>query len=105
MLRQVNVDSGNRYGDIGSPHFVGTLDSFINNYAFLRFGYLMNNDTRKRPTIIFENNRHIYSKNKDCYKCNINEFHWGTAKLLKNGVDVDTACDIDNKPCKLIKKI
>ena len=40
---------------IDYPHFVGTLDSFINNFILLRFGYLMQKDNRRRPRIIHEN--------------------------------------------------
>ena len=36
--------------EIEYPHYVGTLDSFINNFIMLRFGYLMSNEVR-RPTI------------------------------------------------------
>src|SRR5690606_14209734 len=32
------------------PHFIGTIDSFINNYILLRFGYLFISP-RKRPMI------------------------------------------------------
>jgi len=32
------------------PHFVGTIDSFINKYILLRFGYLLMS-TPQRPTI------------------------------------------------------
>lgn len=32
------------------PHFIGTVDSFINNYIFLRFGYLLSL-TNARPKI------------------------------------------------------
>jgi superfamily I DNA/RNA helicase len=37
--------------DIGYPHFIGTLDSFINNYIFLPFGHLVM-ECDKRPEIV-----------------------------------------------------
>lgn len=37
--------------NIDAPHFVGTLDSFIDNYILLRFGYLLLRSP-KRPIII-----------------------------------------------------
>ena len=40
VMRQANELSENKV-DTGFPHFVGTLDSFINNFIFLRFWHLM----------------------------------------------------------------
>lgn len=36
---------------IGYPHFIGTIDSFINNYIFLPYGHLLMNCS-KRPEIV-----------------------------------------------------
>lgn len=35
---------------VDDPHFIGTLDSFIDNFIFLRFGYLLQKKP-KRPVI------------------------------------------------------
>lgn len=37
--------------DVGYPHFIGTLDSFINNYIFLPFGHLVM-ECNKRPELV-----------------------------------------------------
>ena len=50
--RQVRSISGTGSGTI-YPHFNGTLDSFINNFIFLRFGYLLFKD-QKRPKIYID---------------------------------------------------
>lgn len=47
-LPQFGVNSGMRY-----PHFLGTIDSFINQYIFLPFGHLVM-ESDKRPTMVGE---------------------------------------------------
>ena len=51
------------------PHFIGTIDSFIDSFILLRFGYLMQEGSRKRPVILHENYGEIrfYAKNKECH--------------------------------------
>ena len=49
--------------DFRFPHYIGTLDSFINNYIFLRFGYLMNKANPIRPRTLLEVERTIRSRN------------------------------------------
>lgn len=74
------------------PHFVGTLDSFIDNYIFLRFGYLFLKSP-KRPILTSPDivNSYRYWR-KDCYiKClsNIGDFRWeSSGKLTKNGNEI-----------------
>lgn len=64
------------------PHYVGTLDSFINSFILLRFGYLMM-DEPKRPTIAIKDIFSVpYSYwRKECRKkgCpdDIQSFRWG----------------------------
>lgn len=74
------------------PHFVGTLDSFIDNFIFLRFGYLLQKKP-KRPVITSPDIVNSYRFwRKDCYtKClsHIGEFRWDlNGKLTKNGKDI-----------------
>lgn len=38
--RQIEKFTSNKF-QLDYPHYVGTLDSFINNFIFLRFGYLL----------------------------------------------------------------
>lgn len=35
---------------VDDPHFIGTLDSFIDNFIFLRFGYLLQKKPKQRWT-------------------------------------------------------
>ncbi|QNB47764.1 AAA family ATPase [Thermanaerosceptrum fracticalcis] len=92
------------------PHFIGTIDSFIDSFILLRFGYLMQEGSRKRPVILHENYGEIrfYTKNKECHArgCISNpfEFHWSSdGKLLRNGKKVD--CSITTKkPCVAFKQ-
>lgn len=41
IVRQTSQLSEDGFLFVDFPHFIGTLDSFINNFIFLRFGYLM----------------------------------------------------------------
>lgn len=92
------------------PHFIGTIDSFIDSFLLLRFGYLMQSSNRKRPVILHENYSEIlfYSKNRECHQrgCISNpfRFRWtADGKLLRNGKEID--CSIMNpKPCLEFKK-
>lgn len=106
ILRQTQELSDRKFQDIGFPHFIGTLDSFINTFIFLRFGYLMYKDDLKRPKIIYENFGQLVSRERECNKngCtkNLNWFYWsGDHQLLKNGQPI--SCSIDPKPCILFK--
>lgn len=55
ILRQTKELAEAKFQNIGFPHFIGTLDSFINTFIFLRFGYLIQPTERKRPRIIYDN--------------------------------------------------
>lgn len=37
--------------DVGYPHYIGTIDSFINNYIFLPYGHLIM-DCNRRPEVV-----------------------------------------------------
>ena len=87
---------------LGYPHFVGTLDSFIDNFIFLRFGHLMYKDNPIRPRVLLENSGAFPYGNRDCYRCDINDFHWSQNCLLKSGEKL--SCNILNKPCLAMKK-
>ena len=90
------------------PHFSGTLDSFINNFILLRFGYLMQTDNRTRPTIIHENygELSLFSRDARCYKKMCTQhpewFHWSSNGLLKDNKPID--CDVNPKPCVAYKR-
>lgn len=96
------------YNDLGYPHFIGTLDSFINNFIFLRFGYLMQEENRIRPVIVHENFGKLafQSKYAACHKKMCTQhpewFHYSTTGILKNGRIID--CNFSHKPCVLFKK-
>lgn len=97
--------------DIGTLHFVGTLDSFINKYIFLRFGYLLLKSP-KRPIIATNDisNGYSYWRN-DCHRngciSNIDQFKWrADGTLTYNGSNID--CLGNGKydpPCVQFKKM
>ncbi len=95
--------------DIDSAHFIGTLDSFIDNFIFLRFGYLLLKSPR-RPTITSTDIVNSYSFWRgECYtNClsNIGDFRWtSSGKLTKKGNEI--TCDGNGKygpPCFRFKK-
>ena len=79
--------------EIEYPHYVGTLDSFINNYILLRFGYLMLTKPR-RPTIAIKDIFTVpYSfwrgecHQKGCVE-NIHDFRWGMDRQLYHHKDL-----------------
>jgi superfamily I DNA/RNA helicase len=71
------------------PHYVGTLDSFINNFILLRFGYLFLSPY-KRPIIVFNDSFNLPFRywRGECHRngCvnKIGEFRWNTnGQLLR----------------------
>ena len=94
--------------NIEYPHFIGTIDSFIDNYIFLRFGYLIQRENRKRPIILQENNQQIknFYWDSECYKkgCvkHLEWFRWSSKGLLKKDKPID--CTIKLKKCVKYKK-
>ncbi len=106
IQRQIEeLDEAKLY-DLNFPHFNGTIDSFINTFIFLRFGYLMYKEVVQRPKIIHDNIGEINFPYSECYKkqCakNINWFKWSGDQLLRNGNIIN--CNIINKPCIAYKK-
>lgn len=66
---------------VDDPHFIGTLDSFIDNFIFLRFGYLLQKKP-KRPVITSPDVVNSYQFwRKSCYtNClsHIGDFRWNS---------------------------
>lgn len=107
ILRQTKDLATRETQSIGFPHFIGTLDSFINNFIFLRFGYLVQPTERKRPRVIYENLGQLLYPKRECHLngCvnNLNWFHWSDDQLLKNGMPI--SCGVSSrKPCVAFKK-
>ena len=98
--------------EIEYPHYVGTLDSFINNYIILRFGYLMLNEPR-RPTIAIKDIFTVpYSfwrgecRRNGCVE-NFHDFRWGMDGLLyrnKTLVECPPNSNRKHPPCYECKK-
>ncbi len=107
IRRQTKELAETKFQNIAFPHFIGTLDSFINTFIFLRFGYLMHGDDRKRPKVICENFGQFLYPKRECHKngcvSNLNWFHWSDDQLLKNGKPI--TCGVPSpKPCMSFKK-
>ena len=108
VVHQMSQLSKDALLSVSFSHFIGTLDSFINNFIFLRFGYLMQSENRKRPHIVFDNYGEftLISKNSQCNKkgCiqNPNMFHWSDSGLLRDNQPID--CGVQKKPCVTFKK-
>lgn len=72
----------NSIGKLGYPHYVGTVDSFINEFIVLRYGYLKTYD-KVRPLISLSDNWKIPYRywRAECHSngCvdNIEKFQWG----------------------------
>ena len=96
---------------IDYPHYVGTLDSFVNHFILLRFGYLLLNPP-KRPTIAFKD---LYSLpfrfwRGECHRkgCvdGISDFRWDlNGNLLRNNTPVDCPSGKYGTPCHQYKTI
>jgi superfamily I DNA/RNA helicase len=93
------------------PHFIGTVDSFINFFIVLQYGYLYNED-RDRPQIALKNiwENKVYWRT-ECYRrgCtkNIENFYYGIdGKFYQDGNIV--TCKPNAKrsvpPCEELKK-
>ena len=96
---------------IDYPHFVGTIDSFINNYILLRFGYLLM-PTPQRPTIAIKDLFSIPFRfwRNECHRnrCidNIHEFRWDmNGTLLRKKDPVDCISGSYGPPCYQYKKM
>ncbi len=94
---------------IDVPHFIGTLDSFIDNFIFLRFGYLLLKSS-KRPMLISPDivNSFQYWR-KECHaNClsSIGDFRWTSdGKLTRNGNKITCAGNKQfGPPCFQFKK-
>jgi superfamily I DNA/RNA helicase len=98
--------------EIGYPHYIGTLDSFINNFILLRFGYLIM-DEDKRPTIAIKDIFTVPCSfwKQECHKnkCveNIHDFRWDMNLKLyrkKDLVNCSNNADIKLCPCYKYKE-
>lgn len=94
------------------PHFVGTIDSFINTFILLRFGYLMNKGVPKRPTIVINNIFQFPYKywRSECHRqgCveGICEFRWDiNGDLYRKKNRVNCSAGTYGTPCKQYKKM
>ncbi|SNS69941.1 Superfamily I DNA or RNA helicase [Anaerovirgula multivorans] len=100
-------------GKIDYPHFVGTVDSFINNFIVLQYGYLYN-ENRARPQVTLSNiwNYQFRFWRTECHRkgCSdsIEKFYYGIdGKLYKNHSEVICEPNSGRKvpPCAQYKKI
>lgn len=96
---------------VGYPHYNGTLDSFINKFIFLRFGYLLL-DISCRPTIAIKDIYKIpFVWDSKCHiNCvnNISSIRWGIDKKSLSGMknyDICSGKDFELAPCYKYKKI
>ena len=107
ILRQTKDLADTKFQNIVFPHFIGTIDSFINTFIFLRFGYLIQLEERIRPRVIYDNLGQIQYPRRECHQngCVNNPcwFHWSDDQLLKNGQPI--SCGVASpKPCVSLKK-
>ena len=99
----------------GYPHFLGTIDSFINTYIFLPFGHLVM-DCKGRPVLCgspvnnFEPIGHppYFWNNHQCNRtCRLNDFSFNkNDELIKvKGNNIITECERNPQmPCLTLKK-
>ena len=94
---------------LSPPHFLGTLDSFINKYVFLPFGHLVM-PTNARPILMGPPHddedpigRWIWWPNSDCYRkgCQLNEFTYDANRnVIRIGYpNMGYKCSVAGQPC------
>lgn len=98
-------------GKLDYPHYIGTVDSFINEFIVLRYGYLKTHD-KVRPVIALNDNWKLNygywraeCRKKGCVD-NIEKFQWGIdGNFYKEKAVVD--CELHGKnlllPCQQYK--
>ena len=99
-------------GKLGYPHFIGTVDSFIDEFIVLRYGHL-HTVGKTRPRIALADNWKIPYKywRSECHRngCvdNIEQFYYGVDKKFYKGNEQVT-CDRRKAkalPCQQYKKM
>lgn len=99
-------------GKLGYPHFIGTVDSFIDEYIVLRYGHL-HTVGKVRPRIALADNWKIPYKywRSECHRngCvdNIEQFYYGIDKNFYKGNEQVT-CDLRKAkvlPCQQYKRM
>lgn len=98
-------------GKLDYPHYIGTVDSFINEFIVLRYGYLKTHD-KVRPLIALSDNWKLPYKywRTECYRkgCvdNIEKFQWGIDNKFYKDKEVIN-CELRGKsqllPCQQYK--
>lgn len=98
-------------GKLDYPHYIGTVDSFINEFIVLRYGYLKTHD-KVRPLIALSDNWKLPYKywRTECYRkgCvdNIEKFQWGIDNKFYKDKEV-VNCELRGKsqllPCQQYK--
>jgi superfamily I DNA/RNA helicase len=112
ILEKIEEIEGKVQGVI-YPHFVGTVDSFINEFIVLRYGFLYTSD-KKRPQIALTDNWKIPYKfwRPECHRngCvdRIDAFHYGIDKKFYKGKDL-VKCKLVGRqrelPCQQYKSM
>lgn len=99
-------------GNLGYPHFIGTVDSFIDEFIVLRYGHL-HTVGKVRPRIAISDNWKIPYKfwrtechMKGCTEC-IENFYYGIdGKFYKGNEQVTCECrNARSLPCQQYKKM
>jgi len=98
-------------GKLDYPHYIGTVDSFINEFIVLRYGYLKTHD-KVRPLIALSDSWKIPYRywRTECYRngCvdNIEKFQWGIDNKFYKDKEV-VSCELRGKsqllPCQQYK--
>ena len=98
-------------GKLDYPHYIGTVDSFINEFIVLRYGYLKTHDKVRPLTALNDNWKLPYRYwRTECYRkgCvdNIEKFQWGIDNKFYKDKEVIN-CELHGKsqllPCQQYK--
>lgn len=100
-------------GKLGYPHYIGTVDSFLNEFIALRYGYLKT-PGMVRPVIAVHDNWKLpyYNWRPECHsrRCveNIEQFQWKIDDKFYKGKEL-VNCELHDEglllPCQEYKKM
>lgn len=98
---------------VSYPHFVGTVDSFINEFVVLRYGFLYTSDKNRPQISLTDNWKTPYGYwRTECHRNGcvdyIEKFHYGIDKKFYKGKELVT-CELRGKqrvlPCQQYKSM
>ena len=103
-LTDVGLTSANRY-----PHFLGTIDRFINTFIFLPFGHRVMGCSARPVLVGFDERPWSHAggwawRERECNeKCDLTNFSWDLARRLVDIRPNPVGCSLNHRRCSELK--